>query len=469
MKRSTTFLLTCALVVSLGSLQASAQSVGGLNYSATANCGSTPTGHVSWPVDNPLWEFDFIQPAQSSGERGSGLEIRNVYYDGNLVFRAAHVPILNVEYEPGGCGCYRDWQYTHADYAADGVRAGSESCVADATAGAVMTTCESNESGGQGGDPGSFDGIAIEDFGSELVLTGNMSAGWYRYRMKWHFYDDGRIWPEFSFSSATDSCTSTTHRHHAYWRFDFDIDGSDGDVVRMINPVAGTSETYTSELATTWGNPDDEIYWTVTDATSQLSYEIVPSAADLLLPVDDFSKLDVAVARYSPSELEDGANSLGECEIELESSVYSSTNPVINGESLVDEDIVVWYRSSANHLGNDPWDCDIVGPTLRRVVPTAGSNPVVQEMPDGYIIERAYPNPFNPTTTVRFKVQERQNVRVTLFDALGREVTTLFNGFVESNQFETIRIDGSGLPSGTYTVRMEGESVLGSTRVVLIK
>ncbi|MDX1439023.1 MAG: T9SS type A sorting domain-containing protein [Rubricoccaceae bacterium] len=468
--RTYTLLIAAALMLVLVPCEAVAQSVGGLNYSATANCGSVPTGHVEWPVSDPLWTFDFIRPQESSGGRGSGLEIRDVYYDGHLVFRAAHVPILNVEYEPGvGCGCYRDWQYEPAGYATDGIRAGSESCVADATAGAVITTCDTNEAGGTGGDPGSFTGIAIEEFDSELVLTANLRAGWYRYRVKWHFYLDGRVWPEFSFSAEDDVCTNATHRHHAYWRFDFDVDGSGGDVVREVNPGMGTSTTYTTETVSDWGDPADGVFWTITDESSGLGYDLVPSSADLLLPIDDFSKLDVAVAQYRPTELDDGADSLGECEIELENG-YNGTTPIINGESLVDEDIVLWYRSGANHLGGNPWECDIVGPMLTRVLPTAGEEgPAPEEMPDGFLLESAYPNPFNPSTTVRFKVADEQSVTVSLFDALGRKVATLFSGFVESNRFETVRIDGSRLPSGTYTVRLEGENILGSTRVVLIK
>jgi hypothetical protein len=65
---------------------------------------------MSWPTANPVWQFCWVRPTGSSGSNGSGLEIREVYYNNHLVLKRGHVPILNVKYDPGGCGgpnlCY---------------------------------------------------------------------------------------------------------------------------------------------------------------------------------------------------------------------------------------------------------------------------------------------------------------------------------------------------------------------------
>ena len=66
-----------------------------------------------------MWEFCWLRPADSSGPSGSGLEIRDAYYRGVLVFKRAHVPILNVDYDPGGCGCFRDWLHSEHTYRTD--------------------------------------------------------------------------------------------------------------------------------------------------------------------------------------------------------------------------------------------------------------------------------------------------------------------------------------------------------------
>ncbi|NNF58555.1 MAG: T9SS type A sorting domain-containing protein [Rhodothermaceae bacterium] len=464
MRTLSTFCLLAVLGLGLTAAPVHAQS-----YDATVNCGATPTAHIDWPSANPVWSFDIVRPSNSSGGRGSGLEVRDVYYNGRLVLKRGHVPILNVEYDAGGCGCYRDWSYQEVGFATDGIRAGSESCFADATAGAVQTTCDTNMAGGSGGDPGSFNGVSVEDFGSELVVTANMTAGWYRYRMKWHFYDDGRIWPEYSFSAESAVCTNAAHRHHAYWRLDFDVDGADGDSVTEVNPAAGTNLLLTTETDRTWGDPADGVYWEITDSASNLGYQLVPSTEDLQLPIDDFSQLDAAVVRYQPGELDDGANALGECPIQMETG-YNGTTPLINGENVENEDVVFWYRSAALHTAGNPWECDIVGPMITPFTSVSNEPGSPEEaMPDGYVLDRAYPNPFNPATTVRFKVADAQQVTLALYDALGRRVATLYEGFAEADRYETVQVNGSDLPSGTYTVRLNGESISGSTRIVLVK
>jgi hypothetical protein len=85
------------------------------------------------------------------------------------------------------------------------------------------------------------------------------------------------------------------------------------------------------------------------------------------------------------------------------------------------------------------------------------------------LLESARPNPFNPTTSVRFRVSTAQYVLVRLFDVTGREVGLLFDGWAPANREEIVRVDGTSLTAGTYIVRLEGETVSGSTRVMLVR
>ncbi|MCB1577466.1 MAG: hypothetical protein KDI81_09055, partial [Xanthomonadales bacterium] len=70
-----------------------------------------PEVKLSWPSTNPIWEMCWLGPDQSVGPRGSGMELRNVYWNGQLVMRRAHAPMLFAEYKDGfGGDCYRDWK-----------------------------------------------------------------------------------------------------------------------------------------------------------------------------------------------------------------------------------------------------------------------------------------------------------------------------------------------------------------------
>ena len=91
------------------------------------------------------------------------------------------------------------------------------------------------------------------------------------------------------------------------------------------------------------------------------------------------------------------------------------------------------------------------------------------QMPSGYMLESAYPNPFNPSATIGFAVLQTQNVELGLYNALGRKVRTLFSGRVQGQARFEAQVSGEGLPSGLYLVRLVGENFSTTRRVTLLK
>lgn len=94
---------------------------------------------------------------------------------------------------------------------------------------------------------------------------------------------------------------------------------------------------------------------------------------------------------------------------------------------------------------------------------------VTVEVPGTFVMNPAYPNPFNPQSTVTFAVAAKQNVTMNLYNVLGQHVATLYNGTVEANTLQTVRINGAELKSGTYLVRLIGENFSSTQRVTLLK
>jgi len=71
-----------------------------------------------------------------------------------------------------------------------------------------------------------------------------------------------------------------------------------------------------------------------------------------------------------------------------------------------------------------------------------------------------YPNPFNPETTIRYSLPADDNVKLTVFDMLGREVATLVDGFQTAGEHQATW-NASQLSSGKYFYRLEsGKSVI---------
>lgn len=79
-----------------------------------------------------------------------------------------------------------------------------------------------------------------------------------------------------------------------------------------------------------------------------------------------------------------------------------------------------------------------------------------------------YPNPFNPVTNLRFIVPEEGNVKIALYDVLGNEVKILLNENIRPGSYD-IPVDGSGLSSGTYFVKMQTKSGQQIVKMSLLK
>ena len=311
--------------------------------------GCDPNHLVRWPDSNPVWQLCWTSPTNSSGIDGSGLEITDVMYNGRLVMGRGHLPVVNVKYDPGGCGgpnlSYRDWNWELVRFEANNViRPG----YAEPTI-PPRTVCDT-----PGADVGTFSGVAAEKLADRLVLTTQVQAGWYRYIYTWTFFPDGTIKPGVRFTAVDNVCTSLPHYHNVYWRFDLDVDGGDSDAVDEFNAGAWTRlGTETRRLHA----PATGRRWRVRDKVSGNSYEIEPSAdADV---ADAWSGGDFWALAYRGTELDDGGATFG-----LDGD-KERIDRYLGGESIDGKDVVVWYRTGFRHEG--PVDCEFGGPTLRPV------------------------------------------------------------------------------------------------------
>ncbi|HYE97060.1 MAG TPA: right-handed parallel beta-helix repeat-containing protein [Rubricoccaceae bacterium] len=74
------------------------------------------------------------------------------------------------------------------------------------------------------------------------------------------------------------------------------------------------------------------------------------------------------------------------------------------------------------------------------------------EIPEAFALSSAYPNPFNPSTTLRLDLPEGGPAEVVVFDALGRRVAVLLDREMEAG-VHLVRFEAGTLPSGVYLVR----------------
>lgn len=94
--------------------------------------------------------------------------------------------------------------------------------------------------------------------------------------------------------------------------------------------------------------------------------------------------------------------------------------------------------------------------------------PLEGELPSGYVLEQNYPNPFNPVTTISFALPETGQVRLAVYDVLGREVAVLVDKSLQGGQ-HALQFDAAGLPTGTYIYRLETASGSFAKQLILMK
>jgi hypothetical protein len=76
-----------------------------------------------------------------------------------------------------------------------------------------------------------------------------------------------------------------------------------------------------------------------------------------------------------------------------------------------------------------------------------------KNLAEGFQLLQNYPNPFNPSTVISYQLSAVSDVRLTVYDLLSREISTLVNGQKAPGRYE-VRFDASGLSSGVYLYRL---------------
>jgi hypothetical protein len=89
-------------------------------------------------------------------------------------------------------------------------------------------------------------------------------------------------------------------------------------------------------------------------------------------------------------------------------------------------------------------------------------------LPDGFSLFQNYPNPFNAQTTIWYTLTKESNVRIEIYDLLGRKMTTLKEG-IEIPGSHAVVWNAAGYPSGIYFCRLTTEAGSQDRKMVLLK
>ncbi len=96
-----------------------------------------------------------------------------------------------------------------------------------------------------------------------------------------------------------------------------------------------------------------------------------------------------------------------------------------------------------------------------------------ENLQTGFKLYQNYPNPFNPVTTIKYEIpgdvkRETQNVKLIVYDILGREVKTLVNRHQAPGEYE-VTFNGQNLSSGVYFYRLQAGDYVKTKSMILLK
>lgn len=108
------------------------------------------------------------------------------------------------------------------------------------------------------------------------------------------------------------------------------------------------------------------------------------------------------------------------------------------------------------------------GAIMKYNTAVIGLTPGSSIISKGYSLGQNYPNPFNPSTNIEYKLAKTENVKITLYDLLGKQLKVFIEG-VRPAGFNRFKFNNSGLASGIYIYKIEAGKFIESKKMVIVK
>lgn len=127
------------------------------------------------------------------------------------------------------------------------------------------------------------------------------------------------------------------------------------------------------------------------------------------------------------------------------------------------------WGSAASQSGIVPGILSVDDVQISFGITSAASTDLEEiQLPESFKLYDAYPNPFNPSTTIQFRIDKPGMVRLQVYNTLGNEVSVIVNEFRERGIYSE-KFDAGSLASGIYYYRLTAGNHLETRKMLLIK
>ena len=110
----------------------------------------------------------------------------------------------------------------------------------------------------------------------------------------------------------------------------------------------------------------------------------------------------------------------------------------------------------------------IIGEDVVRIHTSIGKESALDLAPETFALYSNYPNPFNPTTMIRYSLPQRSHVRLVIYNTLGQTVADLVNGEMDAGYHE-VQFNAANLASGVYFCKMQAGDFVETNELLLMK
>ncbi|MCH7678291.1 T9SS type A sorting domain-containing protein [candidate division KSB1 bacterium] len=147
-----------------------------------------------------------------------------------------------------------------------------------------------------------------------------------------------------------------------------------------------------------------------------------------------------------------------------DSAIEVGNHYVLNTRIMTGDDLTTYNLEAA--------DTDSASDHLPTIMDIASilsvSVETISGIPAKFTLRAPYPNPFNPSTTIEYSVSQAVHVELTVYDLLGRQVSTLVNEPQAAGKY-SIKFSAGGLASGVYFVRLTAGDFVESAKIILAR
>jgi len=152
---------------------------------------------------------------------------------------------------------------------------------------------------------------------------------------------------------------------------------------------------------------------------------------------------------------------------------FTEASMVANIEGLTDTTALIndlainsfhfWRVKALNNLGSSNWSEVFTFKTVLTGLEVEWDN-----IPDKFVLNPNYPNPFNPSTSITFGLPEESHVRLEVFNLIGERIRLLVDENIKAGYHRTV-FEAFGLPSGMYYYVLTAKNKVLSGKMLLIK